>query len=257
MSGGVATRRPPKRDHRIGRDQATVIPAVLAGPSRNGREIAVTSGVERATVAGRESTLSAPLWAAMIDSGFHGCAGGRHRRRVEIGLVLAGDGVDRLEHRELGGTTPSSTSKASRASGRSRSPTSTCCRRTGPHGERAAARRSRDPCHHAAAPAGERSAYLKLRDRVSYEFALVSAAAAVVGRRWHDDGACASRWAASARGPGACPRRSGAVRAGARRRVVPAGGRDRARGRAPAKPERLQGRAARRCIVAALKRATR
>ena len=59
--------------------------------------------------------------------------------------------------------------------------TSSCCRKTG---------RTRRTCSSRATsithvtlpppPAGERSVYLKLRDRASYEFALVSAAVAAV-----------------------------------------------------------------------------
>ncbi len=58
-----------------------------------------------------------------------------------------------------------------------------------------------------AAAAGQRSHYLKVRDRASFEFALVAAAVAVgvAGGQLHHPRA-GSRWAASASSRGGCPR---------------------------------------------------
>ena len=107
-------------------------------------------------------------------------------------------------------------------------------------------------------PAGERSTYLKLRDRASYEFALVSAAAAVSVADGVITGVLLRARRRRARGPGACPRRSaccsGRLPSDAlfRRAAEIA-----LQGARPRSQNGFKVELARRCIVAALARATR
>ena len=143
-----------------------------------------------------------------------------------------------------------------------RSTTSSCCPATTPEREHPLdarrADRRRSTCRRA--PIARRSVYLKFRDRQSYEFALVSVAAALEVARRRRRPTRGSRSAASApsRGAPAAPRRRCSARpadAESFRRAAGASSSP-TRGRPP--PQRVQGRArAARAAVRALDRRSR
>ena len=106
-------------------------------------------------------------------------------------------------------------------------------------------------------PAGERSTYLKLRDRASYEFALVSAAAAARVADGVIAGAC---FALGGVGHAALARARGRADAGRtgpeRRRCSGRRPISRCRERRPRSQNGFKVELAKRCIVAALAQAT-
>ena len=90
-------------------------------------------------------------------------------------------------------------------------------------------------------PAGEQSVYLKLRDRVSYEFALVSAAVAAVVSNGTVTGVRLALGGVGTRPWRNLDAEAALIGQGADRRELPARRRPRARGRKAAEPERVQG----------------